>query len=78
MSKFLFAAVAATAIAAPAFAQDGPSFSGAHVEALGGWDRVQGGGTHDDGVLYGVGAGYDIRRGNSVFGVEGDRLIGRG
>jgi outer membrane immunogenic protein len=72
MSKILFAAIAATAIAAPALAQDAPSFSGAHVEALGGWDRVQGGGTHDDGVLYGVGAGYDIRRGNTVFGIEGE------
>ena len=73
MSKHLIAAlIAATATAAPALAQDGPSFSGARVEALGGWDRVQGGGAHDDGVLYGVGAGYDFRRGNTVFGVEGE------
>lgn len=73
MSKLIYAAMlASTAIAAPALAQDGPSFSGAHVEALGGWDRVQAGGTHDDGALYGVGAGYDIRRGNTVFGIEGE------
>ena len=75
MSKYLIAALAVStaALAAPAMAQDTDrTFSGAHVEALGGWDRVQGEGAHDDGVLYGVGAGYDFRRGNTVFGVEGE------
>ena len=75
MSKYLIAALAVStaAIAAPAMAQDtDKAFSGAHVEAIGGWDRVQGEGAHDDGVLYGVGAGYDIRKGNVVFGVEGE------
>jgi len=74
MSKFIIAALLASAAAAPALAQDttGASFSGAHVEALGGWDRVQGQGSHDDGILYGVGAGYDVRRGNTVFGIEGE------
>ena len=76
MSKFIYAALLISgAAAAPALAQDARSagtFSGAHVEALGGWDRVQGEGNHDDGVLYGVGAGYDIQRGNAVFGVEGE------
>ena len=75
MSKYLIAALAVStaALAAPAMAQDADkTFSGAHVEAIGGWDRVQGEGSHDDGVLYGVGAGYDIRRGNTVFGVEGE------
>ena len=75
MSKFIYAALLMGAAAAPALAQDGPSagtFNGAHVEALGGWDRVQGEGSHDDGVLYGAGAGYDIQRGNAVFGVEGE------
>jgi outer membrane immunogenic protein len=73
MSKYLIAAfaVSTAAIAAPAMAQDA-AFSGAHVEALGGWDRVQGEGTHDDGFLYGVGAGYDVRKGNAVFGIEGE------
>ena len=75
MSKFIFATLfASAAIAAPALAQDAATgnFSGAHVEALGGWDRVQGGGAHDDGALYGAGAGYDIQRGNTVFGIEGE------
>jgi outer membrane immunogenic protein len=75
MSKYLITALAASAaaLATPAMAQDaGQAFSGAHAEVLGGWDRVQGEGTHDDGVLYGVGAGYDLRRGNAVFGNEGE------
>lgn len=63
------------AAAAPALAQDAttsPTFTGAHVEAIGGWDRLQGQSSHDDGVLYGVGAGYDIQRGGIVLGVEGE------
>jgi len=65
MSKYLIAALAlsTTAIAAPAMAQDSAApFNGAHAEVIGGWDRVQGEGSHDDGVLYGVGAGYDFRK----------------
>ena len=57
MSKYLIAALAVStaALAAPAMAQDADkTFSGAHVEAIGGWDRVQGEGSHDDGVLYGL------------------------
>jgi outer membrane immunogenic protein len=76
MSKSVYAALLITvAAAAPALAQAAPSatmFNGAHIEALGGWDRVQGQGAHDDGGLYGVGAGYDIQRGNVVFGIEGE------
>jgi outer membrane immunogenic protein len=75
MSKYLIAALAfsTATFAAPAMAQDADqAFSGAHVEALGGWDRVQGQERRDNGVLYGVGAGYDLRRGNAVFGIEGE------
>ena len=78
MSKFIFAALLASAVAAPALAQDagsGPTFTGAHVEALGGWDRVQANGGHDDGILYGVGAGYDIQRGGAVIGIEGEATV---
>lgn len=76
MSKLIIAAlVASTAIAAPAFAQGTASatgFSGAHIEAIGGWDRVQGEDRHDNGALYGANAGYDLQRGNTVFGIEGE------
>jgi len=75
MSKYLIAALAVSTavIAAPAMAQDADTtFSGLHAEVLGGWDRDQGLERHDNGVLYGIGAGYDLRRGNTVFGIEGE------
>ena len=67
------AALAATAFAVPALAQDRgspeTSFSGPRVEGLVGWDRVQNHG-HESGVNYGVGAGYDFQSGGMVFGAE--------
>src|SRR3954470_3377210 len=68
------AAAAAIAFAAtPALAQDGqPTFSGGHVEVIAGYDHVRGGGEGRDGLLYGIGAGYDFRIHNAVIGVEGE------
>jgi outer membrane immunogenic protein len=67
------AALLAAATATPAFAQETPAtFSGGHVEAIAGYDSVHGGSDSSDGVLYGIGAGYDFRRGNAVFGIEGE------
>jgi outer membrane immunogenic protein len=68
------AALAATAFAVPAMAQDATAssdtpFSGPRVEGLVGWDRVQNRG-HDSGVAYGIGAGYDWQSGGMVFGAE--------
>lgn len=58
-------ALAATTIAAPAFAG---SF---HAQVQGGWDRVSVAGFNDDGVAYGVAAGYDFAVGEKAFlGVE--------
>lgn len=71
MRKVAIALLLASATAAtPALAQDGAAFSGPRVEGVIGWDRTQANGGHDDGVLYGIGAGYDIQRGNTVFGLE--------
>lgn len=73
--RILFsAAVAASAFAAtPAFAQEArPAFSGGHVEAIAGYDHVRGGGEGRDGLLYGIGAGYDLRLHNAVVGIEGE------
>lgn len=73
MRKVAIALLLASATTAtPALAQDGAAFSGPRVEGVIGWDRTQANGGHDDGVLYGVGAGYDIQRGNSVFGLEAE------
>lgn len=72
MRILLIPALAITA-AAPALAQEvsGPA-QGFHVEAIGGWDRTQVSSGHRDGGLYGVGAGYDLRRGSLVFGIDGE------
>ncbi|MGH6780570.1 MAG: outer membrane protein [Phenylobacterium sp.] len=73
MRKVATALLLASAVAAtPALAQDAASFSGPRVEGVIGWDRSQANGGHDDGVLYGIGAGYDFQRGNTVFGVEAE------
>ncbi|HEY5712033.1 MAG TPA: porin family protein [Allosphingosinicella sp.] len=69
------AALLAAASATPAFAQETPaSFNGGHVEAITGYDSVHGGGDSSGGVLYGIGAGYDFRSGNAVFGIEGEAV----
>jgi outer membrane immunogenic protein len=66
------AALLAAASATPAFAQDeaAPNFSGGHIEVIGGVDAISGGGDSETGIAYGIGAGYDFRSGNTVFGVE--------
>lgn len=73
MRKIILSALAGTAAlaAGPAFAQDAQPFNGGHVEAITGYDHVSGG---EDGILYGIGAGYDFRTGNVVLGIEGEVL----
>lgn len=87
MKKILVCLAAGTAIASvPAMAQDTGTvdpFSGFRVEALIGYDVSKAGSSIDDdvnedndqsidGLAYGVGAGYDIRSGNVVFGPEAE------
>ncbi|WP_232494053.1 outer membrane protein [Novosphingobium kaempferiae] len=88
MKKTLVILAAGSAIvsAAPAMAQDAGAvqpFSGVHVEALMGYDVSKAGSSIDDdvnedndqsidGLAYGVGAGYDIRMNNFVFGPEAE------
>ena len=73
---YLAAAAAAFAFATPAMAQDTTSAApaaptGFRVEALVGWDRPSIEGFHDNGILFGVGAGYDVAVGNAVsLGVD--------
>jgi len=70
MRNLVLAAMFAATAAAPALAQDSAaSFSGPRVEGVVGWDRVSNDG-HDNGVTYGIGAGYDMRFGNIVAGLE--------
>lgn len=66
-------AMLATTAAGPALAQDEPApFTGAHVEALAGYDNVGGGSEGREGFAYGVGAGYDFQVGGAVLGLEGE------
>jgi len=69
------ALLAATAASTPALAQARAPFTGARVEALVGYDRLNPGNDGGDkagGVLYGVGAGYDFQAGRAVLGVESE------
>ena len=81
---FLPLLVPGSAIAAPAMAQsaiDGP-FTGPRVELTTGYDNVSAGSDSDsdianddqsiDGLLYGVGVGYDFNAGGVVLGIEGE------
>ena len=57
MKTAIFAAIAAAAIATPAFAQDdATAFTGPRIGVTSGYDKVQ----DHDGVTYGVSAGYDL------------------
>jgi outer membrane immunogenic protein len=62
------AASAAFLAATPAFAQAAPvgAPAGARVEALVGYDSVKALGEEDGGVLYGIGAGYDVPLSSAV------------
>lgn len=70
MRTFLTLAVLASAT--PALAQDNAPFTGPRVEGVVGWDRVQAGGDHTDGVGYGAQLGYDFQSGFGLVGVEGE------
>ena len=76
MKTVIFAATAAACIlATPAMAQDDTPFSGPRAEALTGYDKVNtnsNGLGSPDGVIYGIGLGYDLRAGNAVVGVEAE------
>lgn len=72
MYKSALVLLLAGAAATPALAQDAAPFQGARVEGVIGYDRV---GVEDEGangVVYGVGVGYDIQRGRGVFGIEAE------
>jgi outer membrane immunogenic protein len=84
MKKFaIVLALGASASAVPAFAQDNSAFTGPRVEAILGYDITKAGSSVDndvntdddesiDGLLYGVGIGYDIALGGAVVGIEGE------
>ena len=72
MRNYLIAALAAGTLATPAFAQDQGNLSGFRVEGLVGYDRPSVEDENADGVVYGVGVGYDFQSGGAVFGIEAE------
>jgi len=86
MRKYVFAALLAGTVAAPAMAQTGAPFTGLRAEAIAGYDSLESGNDDDDGVdtsdnegdesingvAFGVGVGYDFDLGGVVAGVEGE------
>ena len=72
MRNLYVAAAAAALVATPAFAQDAtpPAFNGGHIEAIGGFDSIHGGGDSENGLAFGIAGGYDFRTGGAVIGVE--------
>lgn len=81
---FVLLASGSALISAPAMAQSADStFTGPRVEALLGYDATKAGSTIDDdasidndesmeGLVYGIGLGYDVDLGGVVVGVEGE------
>jgi outer membrane immunogenic protein len=80
--------IGAACIATPALAQDSNStFTGPRIEGIIGYDMSRAGSSVDndttrsddesiDGLLYGVGAGFDFAVGGAVVGVEGEWTMG--
>jgi outer membrane immunogenic protein len=72
MRKYILAALVAGTVATPAFAQDAAPLSGFRIEAVGGYDTTDVEGDGSEGLLYGVGVGYDFQSGGAVFGIEAE------
>ncbi len=73
MKKYVIAAMLAATLSTPAFAQQNPAFTGLRVEGLVGYDNVNIPGLKNpDGLVYGVGVGYDFAAGGVLVGVEAD------
>ena len=72
MRTLFTAALVASAFASPVLAQDRAPFTGARVEAVTGFDRVQSSGDHSDGIAYGGQLGYDFQSGLGLVGVEAE------
>lgn len=76
MKKLALALAAALAtVATPAIAQDTEDFSGAKATVITGYDVVDlntPGVRNPDGLVYGLGLGYDVQKGSAVFGIEAE------
>ena len=81
MRYLILGTLLATASAGPALAQEAAAdspFTGPHVEVLAGYDNLGGTDNGRDGLLYGIGAGYDFQLGGAVAGIEGPTAVEAG
>lgn len=68
MKKYLFALAASAFAAGTTFFVAQPAEAqGFRAEVHGGWDHPGGNGGHDDGIVYGIGLGYDHQVGKNVL-----------
>ncbi|MEG3182269.1 outer membrane protein [Sphingomonas sp. LT1P40] len=76
MKKLALAALTALTLSAtPVLAQETADFSGPSATVITGYDVVDlntPGVKNPDGVIYGIGLGYDIQKGRTVFGIEAE------
>ena len=74
MRKYILAALAAGSFATPALAQDALPLGGLRLEGLVGYETTDVEDSDTDGTTYGVGVGYDVQAGSTVFGVEAEAM----
>ena len=75
MRKYIIAALFAATAASPAFAQtvDAP-LGGFRLEGLVGYESTDIEDEGADGLVYGVGVGFDVQSGRTVFGIEAEAM----
>jgi outer membrane immunogenic protein len=75
MRKYIIAALFAATAAAPAFAQTADTnLGGFRLEGLVGYETTDVEDEGADGLIYGVGVGYDVQSGRTLFGVEAEAM----
>jgi len=75
MRKYIIAALFAATAASPAFAQTADTdLGGFRIEGLVGYETTDVEGDGTDGLNYGVGVGFDVQSGRTVFGVEAEAM----
>lgn len=75
MRKYILAALVAGAAASPALAQETEgTMGGFRLEGLVGYETTDIEDEGSDGLTYGVGVGYDVQSGNTVFGIEAEAM----
>lgn len=75
MRKYIVAALFAATAASPAFAQTADTnLGGFRIEGLIGYETTDIEDEGADGLTYGVGVGFDVQSGRTVFGIEAEAM----